>query len=304
MDRILEWIEKPSHYKKIVMGAQYILGIIVIGVVIKWIKGVELVPVSLWYGLAAVCSIILMRMINIMRLHTFLENVMHVEWKKMIRAQLLGISLGLVTPGKMGESYKVLALGSGKEDKKKLTLIFLFEKIMDTSAYVILGMTFAIIAQKYIIETIVLLGLLIIGVFIYSKLNAYFSMKIKKFFSWEILTLSFFHFIAFVTSFWFVVKGAGIDLSFLETSSIITLASVISILSTLPGGLGAREATGTYLLSNAASIDLGFAGNVMFLHLFINYGTTWLITAIVYGATGILSRKERKKFSLSGNKVP
>ena len=46
-------------------------------------------------------------------------DFLKIDTKKMIVAQLIGISLGLITPAKFGESYKILALGKEKESKKR-----------------------------------------------------------------------------------------------------------------------------------------------------------------------------------------
>ena len=66
----------------------------------------------------------------------------------------------------------------------------------------------------------------------------------------------------------------------IQLAIIWSIAGIITIVSFLPGGLGAREFSLSYLLSVMVGIDKNIAVSLVLLHTLLNYSTTLILTII------------------------
>jgi hypothetical protein len=270
--------------KRLVILVQYVLVVAVLYFLLFGIKGLQWPSASVPSVALSVAFVVLMRLSGVMRFRSLLPARSGHSAASLSSAQLVGASLGLLTPAKMGEAYKVLALGRTAREKKTLTSIFFAEKFMDLAMYVLFGLLAALVNGIFLQETLLLFTLLVVAVWVYARIHGGFAAAAGKYFTTKALFFSLMAFGCLVLSFYFSVASVGISMGVFNAFHIFSTAGVISGLSMLPGGLGGRELTAAFMLGRTTGIPLSEARNTAVFHSVILYTTTFTMGLLAWGA--------------------
>jgi uncharacterized membrane protein YbhN (UPF0104 family) len=181
--------------------------------------------------------------------------------------------IGRFTPGQIGEGAKIFFLGKNKE----ITFTFILEKVIDIIILMVISL-FAIINFKFFVKSYLIFILLaIIGVIallnIEKILNLILRRKVfeKKWFKIYLRksspkNLALFLFFSLIVRLlllifpYFIALSMNIKISLLMIIQAYSLAMLVGIVSGLPGGLGSKEFTLTFLLINFAYLNKDIAG--------------------------------------------
>jgi len=241
--------------------------------------------------------------------------LVHVPFHELLCVQLFGLALSNLTPGKIGEPVKavVLKMKSKIPVSSSLSSI-IWERISDLVILIILSIG-AILVLSFTTEFYVL-GVLSIGVFIglilillimmYSKIIGYkifsFVKKfpilnkisesfIETFYNTKVgkksILLAFFitpiPWILDGLAFYFAFLSLGIVINPLLIVSMMSLAVLISVATSLPGGLGSFEAVMIVFLG-LFGIETSLATAGIFLARFttIWYSFLWGGVSFIY----------------------
>ncbi len=279
-----------SLKKTLKIGAiivQYILVFIALKLLYQWSQGIEVATVNLPYLLLAIISIILFRLGGVYRLHRLLQGVSSLPKRTLLSIQLLSVSLGLLTPAKMGESVKILLLSKETESRKKIGTIFLFEKILDVLVFLPLTFVFIILNRSYAYYFLILAAVLAVAVIVYLKIKKKVPLP-RRIVRADTISYTLVLFFFQIISFWFIALASGVPLSLSQAGVIWSVAGVITILSAFPGGLGAREVSLAFLLVLLTGIESSQAAGISLLHTLVNYGTTWTMAFLAWASQKLL----------------
>ncbi len=265
---------KLKKLKKVLVLMQYLLLIIVFVFLFRWSRGLVFPQLDWFYLFLSVAAIVLLRITSVFRARELMRSFLRVGFANLAAVQFFSIGLGLFTPGKMGESVKIVLLGRNLEEKKKITATFILEKILDTSVFLPLSVLFIFLSGKYKEYFWAVMVLLAAAVFVYVKLKR-FSRIEGKLLQTETAVLTFFLFLSQVFSFWFLVLASGVGISFLDAATIWSIAGIVATVSFLPGGLGAREFTIGYLLAGTMGLENQAAAGISLLYTLVSYSATW-----------------------------
>jgi uncharacterized membrane protein YbhN (UPF0104 family) len=268
------------NLKRFLMVLQYLVVVVIFIFLFKWSRGIKVPPLDATWILWSALSVLTLRFLSVIRLGRILRKLMVINTTKLLPVQFLSVSLGLLTPGKMGESIKILMLGKNAEEKKKVGAVFLLEKIMDTIIFLPLALVFIIMNGVYVKYFLGLLLFLILAVYLYFKAKKFSEINVKLL-KWDVVLITIAQFIIQILSFWFVILASGNQVSFVKIAVIWSIGGIITIISTLPGGLGARELSLAYLLSLLAGVENSVAVSLAIVYTIINYSTTWFSTLVV-----------------------
>ncbi len=224
-------------------------------------------------------SVALLRINSIYRLHILLKSL-SIPFRNLWKIQSWALLAGLFTPGKAGESIIVWSLGKGKDEKIKIASLFTVSKLFDGIVYVPFGLIFAWLYPGYLKYVLILLSLFVVLLLAYAKINKILKIESKELKNPFIYILTIVSIFLQVVGLYLVLLSKGVEISFLNTSLIWSIASIVALLSTLPGGIGAREAGISYLLNQFAGVDFSAAVSVSLLHGFVLYSTTFLFAMI------------------------
>lgn len=277
-----------KKYKMAAIAIQYILLAIVLYFLLFGIKDLKTPKFDLPYACLSALFVIFQRFFSILRLRLMLGSGISYPFVRLASAQLTGCAFGLLTPGKMGEAYKIIALGHDTASRRNLTGIFFSEKILDVSFYVIFGLLASLITGHYLKETIALFLIVSTAVLVYIRLHKRLSIDATTSMSMSTGMLSGLSFAALVISFHFGIISTGVAIPALQSLHIVSHSGVIAAISMLPGGLGGREVTSAFLLSRTIPLDLSEARNIAVFHTMILYGTTFLCAIIAFAADKLL----------------
>ena len=109
---------------------------------------------------------------------------------------------------------------------------------------------------------------LVVLLLAYAKINKILKIESKELKNPFIYILTIVSIFLQVVGLYLVLLSKGVEISFLNTSLIWSIASIVALLSTLPGGIGAREVGISYLLNQFAGVDFSAAVSVSLLHGF------------------------------------
>jgi glycosyltransferase 2 family protein len=270
---VLGYIKK---WRKTLISLQYLVVIIIFFFLFRWSKGVDFPRLNYLFLTLAILSLVLFRSLSVVRLHFLLRRIFRVPWVVLIPVQLLSLGVGLFTPGKLGESLKVFLL---PHDRRKSGAVFILEKLLDLSMFIPFSIFFMFTHPKYAKLFLLILVLLGMAVLAYVKLKKFSQIDIKLL-HFDVVLVSLLVFVAQTISFWFIVLASGTSLSFTNAAIIWSVGAILTIVSALPGGLGAREFSVAFLLSLFTGINTTLAVSLAITHTIINYTTTWLMVFV------------------------
>ena len=188
-------------------------------------------------------------------------------------------SFGLVTPGKLGEGGKLFYYKDA--DKRALGVCYVLEKLSDSVVFVLFSL-FLLTALNFEFLIFVILGLLIIFIFGIVFLNPLittffpqFDIRILRIFSiGNFLILGgqalLIWLVVFFMQYLFAF-AVGLEVPFFLFAQIMAASSLLGILSGLPGGVGSRELTLTFLFTTLLAADKVTIGAFAVANLFGQY---------------------------------
>ncbi len=204
--------------------------------------------------------------------------------------------LSRFSPGKIGDSFKVLLF---KKDKKILSFCYIFERILDIFSLLVISTLFLIISKKYILYLflgalifICLLLFLIFGNFeiILNYLlkkdileKNWFKKNLASFPKHRLVTYALFSIIIFSLFYlgiYIIANNFMRGINILFFSSIYALSQLVGIISAIPGGIGAREITFTYLAEELLRIPKETGGVISIVILLITLVIETLMAVI------------------------
>lgn len=205
----------------------------------------------------------------------------HLTRLKTISLCWLGLFVGVVTPGRLGELIKVYFLKNKGYSAFRSFFSVLADRIVDVGTLLLFGFFIFLFFLKGIGIYILFIGsgLILFLVFLFllidnrSFLHKFFTKAVKNFFpidfeEYNKFTLSklwqglrgikksqFIVFFAYLIISWLfyfaarymIVLSLGINLSFLDASAISALMAIVTMLPVSVAGIGTREAAAIYL---------------------------------------------------------
>jgi glycosyltransferase 2 family protein len=286
MIKIILKILKNKIVKRIISVVQYFIILIIFSYLLFQAKNIQLNNINYFFLILAIISVVTLRMTSIYRISLVLRKFFKIPLKKVWGAQSLAILIGLFTPAKMGEGVIIWTLNKKQmQEKIKIASMFAFTKMLDGLIFIPLSLLFAILERTYLIQISVILVIFITALFVYMKVNNKLKIDSKRIMMPSIYLLTFTSLFLQVCSLYFVMLSKGIQESFFLTAVIWSIASIIAMISALPGGLGAREASISFLLTRVSAVDPTTAISISLIHGFILYGTTSLFTLVSRLAT-------------------
>ncbi|HCI03374.1 MAG: lysylphosphatidylglycerol synthase transmembrane domain-containing protein [Candidatus Peribacteraceae bacterium] len=161
-----------------------------------------------------------------------------------IRIYMIGMFLGIATPGKLGEAMKIPALISRGLTLKSATGITILDRLMDIAILGLLGIWAigSLISVKLaglVLVSVILLGLI---AFVLRKLTLKLLPQIDTN-SWaRAIALTIINWAVYFLQLWILATGFGLSINPQIFVAIMTLVGIISILPIAPAGLGTRDA--------------------------------------------------------------
>ena len=206
-----------------------------------------------------------------------------------ILAHLIVPILGFITPGKLGEGFKIVFL---QASKKELGFLFLIERIQDLLMLLaVAGLGFAF-SDFYVITYLVMAGVVAAGILAFLRLEWLMNAVTRRLLKREYFTDKWFlehskklltrRFVApcmltvavwgvtFLSSFCFA-RSVGIGLSYPKIALVFSWAVIMGLLSSLPGGVGVREGGITVLLETLYAVPRPLGAAVAAINLGMHY---------------------------------
>lgn len=203
-----------------------------------------------------------------------------VNYWNSLKAYWLGLYLGAITPGKLGDISRVYFLGKNSPSIEKSIFSVVSDRLIDIVSLLILGLICSLFYLKELSQLNSLLLILLSGFglgiwIIFSKREFFyrlFKKLIHKFISKENLPLnenpnlgllegikaqnylmiSFYAFLGWMVYFlgwWFLIKALYIKISFFQMIIAVTIATVIALIPISISGLGTRDAAMIFIFS-------------------------------------------------------
>lgn len=276
-------MDKPKKsYKSYLIRS--VLAIIIILIFLKWINIFDSVryikEISFSFFFLAAFTILIINITKMFRFYYLAKDLnIDLSLKDAIIAHFIAPIIGRITPAKLGEGLKIFIL---KKDRKKLGFAFILEKLTDTFTLLIISVfavyTFGSFYNAYI-TLVVLFILIIVGLFNIEKILNFMFRKPLLHDKWfksllqEISPAQIIVFIAFSTIIRFLILSVpyiistafGLNISIWLIFQMYAVSMLIGWLSGLPGGIGTREFSFSFLLITYASVTKDLAGIVALL---------------------------------------
>ncbi len=273
-------LEQNPRLKIVLYSIYYTIIVAIFAYLVKLAGKIEIKNIQFSFIILCIISVILLRIVSIYRMVYLLRfSYPHLTISRIWKAQATAILLGLFTPGKIGESAIIL-LGQGRTDRIHIASMFAFCKLLDGLVYIPFALLFAMTYHTYLKFTLIFLGLFAAALYIYLKANAVLDVDRRglKLHSLYLLTAA--SLVLQVTGLYFVLLSKDISVPVITITMIWSVASIVALLSTLPGGIGVREAGISFLIASFLNVDPTTAISVSLLHGFLLYATTFLFTMI------------------------
>ncbi len=222
--------------------------------------------------------------------------------------------LGRLTPGKIGEGTKVLLLHA---DKKNLLFAAIVEKLVDFIVLGFFALWVVFIKVSYLKYYLIFLGILSLLIIMllrsewllnkftiaFFKKNIFedkwFLSRIKKTDSRVFVKVFYSTFLGWFANFiacYFLAKSLHMSISLFLLGSMFATAIIVGLLSSLPGGFGAREASLVVLLQ-LAGISPVLAKTYSVLYVLFILASELFLALVGYILFSIMNRK-RKEISV------
>lgn len=267
---------QQKKIRRILAVIQYVLIAAIFAYLIRLSGKVDFSGLRYGFILLSAVSVIMLRMTSIYRLRALLQEFKEIPFRTIWKTQSWAILVGLFTPGKAGESIIVWMLGKGKEEKIRIACLFTLSKLFDGIVYIPFALYFAGKQQEYLMPVLILVAVFGVILLVYAKVNRLLKLDSKQIWNYRIYVFTLCSLFLQVAGLYFILLSKGVSLSFLITCLIWSVASIVALLSTLPGGIGAREAGISFLLTKFVGVDFSAALSISLLHGFMLYSTTFL----------------------------
>jgi len=279
-----------------------IITIVLLGVFFKWINlfdSLQYVKDLGWvFFVFAAFTILIINIAKMFRFYYLSRDLkLSISLKDTTIAHFIAPIIGRITPAKLGEGFKIFIL---KGDKKKLGFVFILEKLADTFTLLIISVfavyTFGSFYSAYA-TLAVLFIIMVFALFNFETVvNLMFRKNILKD-NWfkselaEVSQLQWIIFIGFSTIIRFLILSVPyiiavafkLDVSIWLIFQMYAVSMLVGWLSGLPGGIGTREISFSFLLVNYASISLEIAGIVAILVIVTDLIIESLLALIGWG---------------------
>jgi len=231
----------------------------------------------------------------------------NISFTLLLKLTYISITLGLITPGRIGEFSKVHYLAKKTHiTKKKALYTALVDKLLDVVVIIplaLLGVYFLLYTQKIVLLTFILLFVISLLFFIpynimlrYSNYIPFIkkyahllkSYKISQKSSYLMVAVSYAIWLSLALQAYIILQMIGVSsFSFIVIVGVISLMAISSFIPITIGGVGVRDAIAIGLFTNVGVIA---AKSALFslLYTFVSYG--W-ITAI--GSYYIITFKKK-----------
>ncbi len=221
-----------------------------------------------------------------------------VPFVRCILAHLIVPILGFITPGKLGEGFKIVFL---QVSRKETGFLFVVERILDLLMLLaVAGFGFAF-SDYYIVTYLVMAGIVIVGILAFLRMEWFMNALTRRFLKKEyfsngwflerskkLLSLRFIVPLGLTVAVWGVTfvsslcfaRSVGISLSYPKIALVFSWAVIMGLLSSLPGGVGVREGGITVLLESIYAVPRPLGTAVAAINLGMHY-IVLSITAII-----------------------
>jgi uncharacterized protein (TIRG00374 family) len=208
--------------------------------------------------------------------------------------------LGFITPGKLGEGFKIMYL---KASKKELGFVFIVERLQDMLMLLAVAAFGFAFSDLYILTYLVMAGIVLAGIIVLMKLEwmlnlvtrklfqkeyftkNWFMQRLRKVFSPRILNASLLTVavwgVTFTSSFCFA-RSVGIDLPYAKIAFVFAWAVILGLLSSLPGGVGVREGGITVLMHTLYAVPKPLGTALAAINLGMHYIVLSILAAAGY----------------------
>ena len=291
--------------EKLRVWSYIIRAIIAIAIIVFFIKWFNLgnalsslAKINPWFIVLSLFTVFVINIAKMFRFYYLARDLnINLGLKETILAHLVAPIVGRATPAKLGEGVKIYFL---KKDPKKLGFTFIMEKLADIITILIIAF-FAIYAfgsyyNAYVTLTFLLVLIVVVLFNIEKVLNFVFRKNIleDQWFRnllYEISPRQWICFGAYSTIIRFLIMSVpyimatalGIPTSMWMLFQLYAISLIIGNLSGLPGGIGSRELTFSFLLLHYAMLSKETAGILALLVV-----ATDLITEGLLALTGII----------------
>ncbi len=279
---------KEKKVQRYLLIIQYCLILLIFVYLLSFAGKVDFSNLDYLLILASSLSVIMLRVISIYRLHILLHKLKNVSFRTIWKIQSWALLFGLFTPVKAGESIIVWSLGKGRDEKIKIASLFTISKLLDGIVYIPFGLVFALVYHRYLKVVLGILFLFVVLLIVYARINSILKLESRELRRISVYALTLASLFLQAAGLYLILLSQDIKIPLFTTTIIWSIASIVAMLSTLPGGIGAREAGISFLLSNFAGIDLNLAVSTSLLHGFVVYSTT---TLFAVGSKIILKEK-------------
>lgn len=260
--RIIKWI----------IGLLFLAGFIWMLKGIEWAQAYDLfLRSNKLFILLAIIAMIISVLIKIWRFGLVTKYYKHgISFKDAALIQMIGISLAMITPGRIGEASKIFLLNKKGIPLNKSLSIMIFERLFDLFILGFAGVLFALFVVKdgklnVLLMLFILLALILI--FLLRKPHILCKLIPKRFeyFKKHVMALHFngggkkiflvILLASFLTWFfeaslqWVFAVGMGLTINPLYIYGILGLSTLIALLSFLPAGIGAMDFSVLFLYS-------------------------------------------------------
>lgn len=263
-----------------------------------------------WILAGAVCIVF----VQLLKAWRFIElgRVLHqpVPVYRCILAHLIVPILGFITPGKLGEGFKIMYL---KASKRELGFLFIVERLQDMVMLLAVAAFGFAFSDFYILTYLVMAGVILAGIVILMKLEWFLNLVTKKIFQKEYFTKNWFMQrlrkvfsprilkaslltvavwgVTFTSSICFA-RSVGIDLPYPKIAFVFAWAVILGLLSSLPGGVGVREGGITVLLHTLYAVPKSLGTALAAINLGMHYIVLTILAAAGYVLYNLLHAKK------------
>jgi len=258
---------------KIAIGLMFILGFFYMLYNINWVDAYDLfVSSKKLFLILSAFFMFASILVKIYRFKLATQYYHHpISFKDAALIQMIGISIAMVTPGRVGEASKIFLLKKQDIPLNKSISIMIFERLFDLFILMASAIVFAFFVVKDARLNVLLMLMILIALFvlfllrkphIFCKLipkrfehfkkhvlNVHFSGGCRKVFLLIVLSTILTWFLESSVQ-WIFAIGMGIYVNPFYIFGILGLSTLIALLSFLPAGIGAMDFSVLFLFSS------------------------------------------------------
>lgn len=255
--------------------------------ILDWTKVLRMVThLDVLFGLLYVLSWFVFYALRIARWHLIQKRYSpDIGYKNNLIINIESAFLGYVTPGKFGEIIKIFLMNEYFQIPKKDGLtIYIYDRVQDMlflglfaflGGYFVLNFPFNGFMYAFLAVFLIFYGvkhkiLNFLSRF-YGEIDTlFFDIRLEA----QLFILNNIIFLLFFVNVYFLAKGLGVHIGFIELSSVVALGAIVSLIPISISGIGIREGLfvvllSTFGVSKEEAVALSFLDNIIFAALFI-----------------------------------